>query len=74
VSDEPKKPEDLLKWGRLNIKLGAIELSVAAALYCWHLDPGTWLHMLRFGATTGGLIALTIGLIQLYAERKTRRR
>jgi hypothetical protein len=74
MSDEPRAPEDLLKWGRVVATIGAIELSVAAVLYFWHLEPETWLEMLRKGTTSGGLIALVIGLGQLWEGWRARRR
>jgi hypothetical protein len=72
MSEEPRKPEDLLANGRALLRTAAIILPIAAVLYAWHLERGSLLEMLRMGLTTSGLIFLVIGLLQLYAGRSAR--
>jgi len=74
MSDEARKPEDLLKSGRILVAIAAVMLPVAAVLYSSRLEPGSLLERLRRGVTTSGLIALAVGLLQLYEGRRARRR
>jgi hypothetical protein len=69
MSNQPRKPEDLLANGRALLRTAAIILPIAAVLYAWHLERESLLEMLRMGLTTSGLIFLAIGLLQLYAGR-----